>query len=207
KVVGEEAAAKDPSILSYLSEEGPVWLVDPVDGTANFVEGSARFAVMVALVHQQETVAGWIYPPMEDFIAFAERGGGAQLDGETLKGRQDTPFDQAYGDYSSKYVASAHRTYLDAAFEKAAGARQGHCSAYAYLDTAKGELDFVMQYLMSPWDHAAGVLLVEEAGGTALFLEDATPYTPVPRNPRPMLAVSDASCWSDYASILKEKRV
>ncbi|MEM9421712.1 MAG: inositol monophosphatase family protein [Pseudomonadota bacterium] len=206
-VVGEEATAADPHVVDRLTEDGPIWLVDPVDGTRNFVEGSAQFGVMVALVKKGVTQMGWIYTPIEGGMAYASRGRGAFFDGRRMTGRQGTRFEDAFGDYSSVYVDPPYREAYTDAFGAAAGTRQGHCSAYAYLDVARGKLDFVLQYRMSPWDHAAGALLVEEAGGAVCFLDDGSSYTPVPRNARPMLAVADKLMWNEYASILNQKEL
>ena len=197
-VVGEEATSADPAVLDRLEEDAPVWLVDPVDGTANFVDGSPRFGLMIALAHGGETRAGFIYAPVENVMAVGVKGQGAVLDGVSMRGRVNRPFTQAFGDYSSKYVEPPLRDHLTAAFEGSAGTRAGHCSAYAYLDTARGEIDFVLQYLMTPWDHAAGVLMVEEAGGRFGFLDDGSPYTPVRRAPRAALITGDAGMWEEY---------
>ena len=62
-VVGEEAVAADPAMLDRLRDGGAVWLVDPVDGTANFAAGRGPFAVMVALLRERRTAAGWILDP------------------------------------------------------------------------------------------------------------------------------------------------
>ena len=203
RVVGEEAASAHPHILDDLEGEAPVWLIDPVDGTANFVKGEPRFGVMVALVDGGVSRAGFIYAPVEDVMAVARRGEGATLDGAPLRGRERVPFPEAHGDYSSKYVKPPLRDHLLAAVEGCAGTRAGHCSAYAYLDTARGQLDFVLQYLMSPWDHAAGSLLVEEAGGGLRVLDNGEPYTPVKRKPRAALAVGDDNQWAVYRAALK----
>ncbi len=201
-VVGEEATADDPSVPERLLGDDPVWLVDPVDGTRNFVHGLATFGVMVALVHEGTTQAGWIFAPMEGVMARAIKGEGAWLDGKPLQGRKGVSFSDAFGDYSSTYVDPPLRDLFSDALKSVRGTRQGHCSAYAYLDTARGELDFVLQYRMSPWDHAAGVLLVEEAGGAARFLDDGEGYTPLPRGSRAMLTVSDKAMWTDYVGTL-----
>src|ERR1700730_15726265 len=63
-VVGEEAAAADPGVLEALAGDAPVWVIDPIDGTANFAEGKPVFAVMVALVRRGETVMAWIHDPV-----------------------------------------------------------------------------------------------------------------------------------------------
>ncbi|MEM9233032.1 MAG: inositol monophosphatase [Pseudomonadota bacterium] len=197
-VVGEEAASADRSVLNRLHGEAPVWLVDPVDGTANFVDGKREFGVMVALVERGVTLAGFIYAPVEDVMAVAMAGQGATLDGAALRGRQNISFDGAFGDYSSKYVEPPLREHLLAAVKASAGTRSGHCSAYAYLDAARGRVDYVLQYLMSPWDHAAGTLLVTEAGGAARFLDNGEAYSPIPRAARAALIVGDAGRWESY---------
>ena len=84
-IVAEEASEKAPETLDALNRPGPVWVVDPIDGTANFSEGKACFAVMIALAVDGETVAGWIYDPVAGSIAVAERGGGR------LAGRRPAP--------------------------------------------------------------------------------------------------------------------
>ena len=78
-VVGEEAAYADPRVLERLDGETPVWVIDPVDGTANFSAGRPTFAMIVALVDRGQTVAGWILDPLHDRMALAERGAGAWL--------------------------------------------------------------------------------------------------------------------------------
>lgn len=204
-VVGEEAVAANPAVLRHLSTSDPVWLVDPVDGTRNFVQGDAKFAVMVALVQAGVPQAAWIFPPVENVMATAQRGGGAHVDGVPITGRRGRPFAQAFGDYSSIYVDPPWRDHFTTAFQAAGGTGQRHCSAYAYLDTARGEQDFVLQYRMSPWDHAAGALMVTEAGGAVRFLDDGTPYTAMDRASRPMLAVSDAANWGLYVDNLPRR--
>jgi fructose-1,6-bisphosphatase/inositol monophosphatase family enzyme len=80
RVVGEEAVATDPSLMNGL-DEGCVWLVDPLDGTANFVAGSSAFSVMVALLQDGRTIASWLLDPVSDHLSVASRGDGAFIDG------------------------------------------------------------------------------------------------------------------------------
>jgi fructose-1,6-bisphosphatase/inositol monophosphatase family enzyme len=82
-IVGEEACAADPSLVDKLHEEW-AWLVDPVDGTRNFIAGSSEWAVMVALLHKAEAVMSWIWQPMNRRMYVAERGSGATVGGERL---------------------------------------------------------------------------------------------------------------------------
>src|SRR5262249_10982747 len=84
-VVGEEAVSSDPSLRDRLRLPGEVWLVDPIDGTANFAAGREPFAVPVALLRDPVTVAGWILDPVNGSIAVAELGSGASLDGQRAR--------------------------------------------------------------------------------------------------------------------------
>ena len=200
-VVGEEGAAADPGVLDRLSAEA-VWIVDPVDGTGNFVAGSDRFGVMAALVRGGETVLGLILPPVDGRCAVAERGAGARFGGEPIRGRTGVPFEASFGDYSKMYVDEPLRSAYEAALRAAGGTRAGRCSAWAYLDVARGAADFVLQYRMTVWDHAPGTLLVEEAGGAARMLADGARYRPTWQPDAPMLAVGDAGAWEKYAERL-----
>ena len=83
-VIGEEAVAADPSLLDGLTTLPAYWLVDPVDGTGNFVDGSPDFGVMAAYVESGEVAAAWIWLPVHDHLAVAVRGAGATLDGEVV---------------------------------------------------------------------------------------------------------------------------
>lgn len=76
-VVGEEAAFKDPAVLDYLKEDKPVWVIDPIDGTMNFAYGRSEIGVVVALVYQGETIAGWLFNPVYKIMIMGEKGGGA----------------------------------------------------------------------------------------------------------------------------------
>lgn len=84
-VIGEERATADPASMELLASDGAAWLVDPIDGTAGFVEGSPEYAVMVAHVDRGRTVASWIYQPEFDRMAIASRGAGATVDGRTAR--------------------------------------------------------------------------------------------------------------------------
>src|SRR5438105_14836264 len=84
-VVGEEAVAGDPAVLALLDGDDPVWVVDPIDGTANFATGIPMFAVMVGLVRRGETQAAWIHDPVKRVTATALAGEGAWCEGRRLR--------------------------------------------------------------------------------------------------------------------------
>lgn len=197
--IGEEGAAAAPHIVSALEGEGTYWVLDPVDGTRNFVRGVDEFGVIVALVRNGETIMGWIHGAPENKTAIAVKGGGAFWDGAPLK-----PSDEAAsppkGLRSIGALSEASRKRLLTQLKSEFQFADGHCSAYAYLNVARGLLDFKISSLLHPWDHAAGVLLTTEAGGKASFIDDHQPYLPSVTLRRPLLATAPGRDWGDYAA-------
>ncbi|WP_405720881.1 inositol monophosphatase [Streptomyces sp. NBC_01537] len=168
-VLGEEAVHADPGVLKRIGGAEPVWIVDPVDGTANFVAGKEHFATLVALAQGGEVLASWTYAPRLGLMATARRGAGALLDGEPIRTAR-----AAEGEVLR--VATSQFAYLDEQerrqFEGLAAeglhARQCTCAGLDYLEVARGALDAVAFTWEAPWDHAAGLLLVAEAGGASV---------------------------------------
>lgn len=169
-VVGEEAVANDAAILQVLDGDGPVWIIDPVDGTNNFAQHRPIFGVIVALVQERRTIAGWIHEPLHDRTATVEAGQGAWLDGERLRVAAAVPLDEMTG-------SLGHRRNALLASRVRSVSRAG-CVAHDYINLAAGRLHFAHYTRLAPWDHAAGVLLVQEAGGYVAMM-DGTPYRPV----------------------------
>ena len=165
-IVGEEAAHADPAIMRRLGGD-LCWIVDPLDGTNNFAAGKPPFGVIVALAEAGETIAGWIYDPLKDRFCHAMRGGGAWIDGERIAAR-------ASG--SQPPVAAISLVFMDPEHRAAVKAHIAphyavvdipRCAAEQYPRLVLGENDVSVFERTLPWDHAAGVLLVNEAGGLA----------------------------------------
>lgn len=180
-VVGEEAVAGEPGLLRALGGERPVVLVDPLDGTRNYVEGSPDHAVMVALVDRGRTVASVVYQPQHDRMYVAERGSGAYADGVRL--RRDPPavepqLRELRGVVLRRYLDEPTRRAVDANAHRFAGLTTGSsCAGVEYPLVATGGRDFLLFWRTLPWDHASGALLVTEAGGAVRRL-DGTDYRP-----------------------------
>jgi fructose-1,6-bisphosphatase/inositol monophosphatase family enzyme len=175
-VIGEEAAAKDPELVKRLSHDQVAWIVDPVDGTANFAAGKPDFCSMVALVRGDELLASWIHLPNTGQTAMAEHGGGAAFDGQALA--QLRPSSGLTG-----VLGVGKRSNPDL-FERTRTLHRDvrqvpslRCAGLDYLRLARGELDFVLFGRAWPWDHAPGVLLVAEIGGVGSH-GDGSPYRP-----------------------------
>lgn len=196
-VVGEEAVAADPSLARALHDEPAAWLVDPVDGTANFVAGRPEYAVMCSLVRSGRTVASWIWQPATATAYRAELGAGAWRDGERLT-RPPAPRDAAElrGSVKSRFLDPEHRRHLMAnatAFGEVSPGR--HAAGIEYPDVIEGRFDFLLYWRTLPWDHAPGSLLVTEAGGVSARL-DGTPYRPeAPGCEDGLLVAADPHTW------------
>jgi fructose-1,6-bisphosphatase/inositol monophosphatase family enzyme len=202
RVVGEEATSVDLSLLSIIGGPGDVWLVDPVDGTANFAAGRPPFAIMVALLRDGATVASWIFDPFTEVFAVAQRGGGAFLNGIRVKTPATArPADQLRGPSFSRHTPDTIRRGAESARPSIGQIVPGHnCAGYEYPAVVLDEQQFVVFWRVLPWDHAPGVLLVEEAGGVAWRL-DGTPY--VPADPRPgLLVAQNQHTWDTVRTTL-----
>lgn len=177
-VVGEESAAADPSRLENLGEE-LVWVVDPLDGTNNFIAGSPDFATMVVLLRHGEPVASWIYAPVHDLLSVAEAGSGAWQNGERvrLEAPSSGPGDVPAGVFYTRYLPEELREALAARVGGAVEQRTPRSAAgIEYPRLLAGQTDFILYWRTLPWDHLPGSLMVREAGGVAAHFNGA-PYT------------------------------
>jgi fructose-1,6-bisphosphatase/inositol monophosphatase family enzyme len=192
RVVGEEAASADATVLGHLEGEGPVWIVDPIDGTSNFVKGRKTFAVIVALVMEGRTLQGWIHDPLSGTTTTAERGAGVWRDGTRLHIDCKGPLSSMSGSVGYRYG----RQLADAVHRLVC---QGS-GAHDYLNLVENRLQFAYFRRLHPWDHAAGVLMHGEAGGYSALL-DGQPYRPLPSD-RGLLLAPDQEAWQQLRSLI-----
>ncbi|WP_448663827.1 inositol monophosphatase family protein [Sphingomonas sp. CJ20] len=178
RVVGEEAAFQNPALLNDL-DDGTLWLIDPIDGTANFAAGRSPFALMLALVSEGETLAGWIFDPVSGSLATAERGSGAWLAGTRITTQHGSPAASGLrGAVFTNFMSSAMAQTVNARLSAIGEALPGYmCCGAEYPSIAQGEEDFALFGNTQPWDHAPGALFLTEAGGRVARL-DGSPYRP-----------------------------
>jgi myo-inositol-1(or 4)-monophosphatase len=147
-----------------------VWIIDPLDGTTNFLHGFPTFAVSIALEHKGRLEHAVVYDPMRQEFFTASRGDGAQLEGKkirvsaqrTLEGSligTGFPF-RAGATYVDEYLAM-----LKVIMSTAAGVRRPGAASLDLAYVAAGRIDGFWEFGLSPWDTAAGTLLIQEAGG------------------------------------------
>ena len=175
-VVGEEAVEKDRGLVDLIGRPGEAcWIVDPLDGTANFAAGKDRFAMIICLVQDRSAVAGWILDVPRGRMAVAHKGQGVTVEGTPVHGRP--PERPLIG-----FVGPKARKEFDRQLQPAARQQLGHmsassCAGLEYLDILRGHVDFSLYRTTKPWDHAAGTLMLREAGGGSVRF-DGQPYTP-----------------------------
>ncbi|MFD7626481.1 inositol monophosphatase family protein [Streptomyces sp. NPDC059851] len=165
-VVGEEAVHADPTVYGALRGDAPVWVVDPVDGTRQFVSGDPHFCTLVALAHRGEVLASWTFAPALDEMATAVRGQGAYLGEERLScGSPEPGADLRVAIAHPLYTTDGDKRILSRLDVPGVAARACGSAGLEYLKVARGEVDGLAFTWPSAWDHAAGLLLVAEAGG------------------------------------------
>lgn len=198
-IVGEEAAHADPLLMQRLGD-ALCWIVDPVDGTNNFAKGKPPFGILVALAEAGETIAGWIYDPLKQRFCHAHRGRGAFIGADRIAARTSgaTPpiaaislvfADQARREALKTHIAP-HYALVDIP----------RCAAEQYPRLVLGENDVSIFERTLPWDHAAGVLFVNEAGGKAAR-PDGSPYR-VDEDRTGLIGAASPALWDELAGRL-----
>ncbi|MFD9979703.1 inositol monophosphatase family protein [Streptomyces massasporeus] len=201
-VVGEEAVHANPASYGAIRGDAPVWIVDPVDGTRQFVRGEAGFCTLVALAHRGTLLASWTYAPARDRLATAQRGKGAHLDGERLfSGVPEPGRDLRVATSHPDYTTDEEKHALLGLRADGVAPRPCGSAGLEYLAVARGELDAVAFSWEAAWDHAAGLLLVEEAGGAHLTLA-GEPFRIAGGNALPFTAARDAAAARRVVGLL-----
>ncbi|EST34961.1 inositol monophosphatase family protein [Streptomyces roseochromogenus] len=202
-VVGEEAVHADPATYAALQGDAPVWIVDPVDGTRQFVHGDDGFCTLVALAHRGVVLASWTYAAARDQLATAVRGQGAFLDGERLFAGPPAPGrDLVVATSHPDYTTDEEKRALHALWTDGFAPRACGSAGLEYLAVARGELDAVAFSWEAAWDHAAGLLLVEEAGGAHLT-RTGEPFRVAGGNALPFTAARDTATAHRVAEQLR----
>ena len=184
-VVREELSKARPQWGFLLEEAGEikgkdgqhVWVVDPIDGTTNFIHGIPHFAVSIGLTRNGEPVAGVVYNPITDELFAAERGGGAYLNDRRIRvaARRDI-HDAVIACGMPHRGRGDHvqfRAELAQVQAKASGLRRAGTASLDLAWVAAGRLDGYWERGLKPWDICAGIVLVREAGGFARDIDGA----------------------------------
>jgi fructose-1,6-bisphosphatase/inositol monophosphatase family enzyme len=198
-VVGEEAAHADATVFERLG--GDCWIVDPLDGTNNFAQGKPPFGILIAMASGGEAHTGWLYDPLSDRFCVAHRGKGAFINGEKVQARatgNEPPIaaislvfvEQSRREAIRRHIAP-HYALVDIP----------RCAAEQYPRLILGVNDVSIFERTYPWDHAAGALWVNEAGGKVARL-DGSPYRVDDWQRKGLLGASSPELWDEMAERL-----
>lgn len=204
-VVGEEAVEKDPGLLDLVARPGEAcWIVDPLDGTANFAAGRDRFAMIICLVQDATAIGGWILDVPNDRLAVTHRGGGVTLDGKMVQGMPGAGPLNGFVGYK---IAKS----FDEQLSPGQRARLGsittlRCAGAEYLEILAGRANFSLYRTTKPWDHAAGTLMMWEAGGGAVQF-GAAPYSPAQPLNAGLITASTDEALSEARTLLEASRL
>jgi fructose-1,6-bisphosphatase/inositol monophosphatase family enzyme len=199
-VVGEEATAKDAAVLDRLNGAGDVWLIDPVDGTANFAAGLPLFACMVAFVRNGEVLASWIFDPVKDIMAVAAAGCGAWSNEKRISVAPPALPEQMSGSLTLRFGNRQLVRKIAGRSNLVGSVFSFRCAGQEYLALSTGRTHFALYHRLMPWDHAPGYLLHREAGGYGRRL-DRSCYTPRIHDGGLLLTPDEAS-WNALHDVL-----
>jgi fructose-1,6-bisphosphatase/inositol monophosphatase family enzyme len=199
--VGEESAHANPALLDGLSHD--CWIVDPLDGTRNFALGKPPFGILVALASGGEAHSGWIYDCLSGRLCTAQRGQGAFIGTERVN---------ALPSGEAPPVAAISLLFMEVARREAVKAHIAphyrladipYCAAEQYPRLALGENDVAIFERTLAWDHAAGALWLNEAGGRAAR-PDGTPYRVDGDTLGGLIGAASPALWEELAGRLSQ---
>ena len=168
-----EELTKTKKNYSFLSEEigkidnkdiDNIWIIDPIDGTTNFLHGIPHFAICIALESKKEIISGLIFDPIKDEMFYAEKNKGAYLNNQRLRVSSKNQLDECLFSSNHEGVKFSNLNM-----------RYSGCAALDLAYVASGRLDGYFHNKINVWDVAAGALLVKEAGG---IVNDLYKYNP-----------------------------
>ena len=183
KIIKEELLSARPSYgwcaeeSQEIEGEDPTrrWIVDPLDGTTNFLHGIPHWAISIALEHKKEIVVGIIYDPIKDELFSAQKGGGSWLNEQRLRVSNRTTFQEMLFSTGIPFGQNDNLqnslSSIGNLMPSCSGIRRNGAAALDLAYVAAGRFDGFWEQNLSPWDIAAGIILVKEAGGILESIE------------------------------------
>ena len=183
-VVGEEAGSVNPGLLACLATAELAFVVDPVDGTANFAAGLPLFGVMAAAIRRGEVVAAAIHDPIGDDTAFALRGAGAWIEDaagsrSVLKVATPAPVDRMAGNVSWRFMPEPLRSTVCGNLPRLGGSWDYRCAAHEYRMASAGHCHFLVFNRLLPWaTRRAGCCTVKPGASPRVWTAASTRRPP-----------------------------
>ncbi|MGJ8628058.1 MAG: inositol monophosphatase family protein [Sulfitobacter sp.] len=203
-VIGEEAVAADPSLLSKIADAPLAFILDPIDGTWNYAHGLSLFGVIVAVTQFGRPAFGLIYDPVMDDWAIADNQSVARMERpfappQPLRVSMGKAIGDLTGYIPMHIFKPQHKAKLAAALPQFNRTHSLRCSAHEYRMIAQGHTDFLLTESLHPWDHAAGVLICGQAGAYVEML-DGGAYSAA-RLEGHLLIAPDKTTWNRLRKI------
>lgn len=200
-ILGEESMFKgDPENYETL------WIIDPIDGTTNYVHQHINFAVSIAVYHKGEGMVGVVYDPSRNELFTAVKGQGAYRNGEPLQLQRKVRLEEALLCTSVFWNKKAEQMGIDLIVKKLAGKVRGMrllgVAALEMAYVAAGRLDGYVSMQLNPWDFAAGRILVEEAGGTVTQITGE----PLPHNRKSSVMACNPAFYEELKHYLQSSQ-
>ena len=165
-----EILSEETNSETNLNKHEKMWIIDPLDGTLNFLHGLPHFAISMAFMVNEEIISGIIYDPIKDELFWAEKGIGAFLNGKRIRvsARSQLKDSLVSTGIPWKGMESSHKNYLkilENIMKSSSGIRRYGAAALDLAYVAAGRYDAFWEFNLKTWDIAAGALIVKEAGG------------------------------------------
>lgn len=161
--------AEESGELKNKNSEDVTWIIDPLDGTKNFIHGFPYYAVSIAVKVGNKIEHGVVYDPIHDECFTATKGGGARLNNQRIRVSQQKFLDKSLigtgFPFKDKSLKEPYLKTFEKVFTTASGVRRAGAAALDLAYVAAGRLDGFWEFALNPWDIAAGILLIKEAGG------------------------------------------
>lgn len=202
-VIGEEAVSKSPDLLKGIAEAELCFIIDPVDGTWNFAKGMPLFGTIIAVCRFGQPVLGLIYDPVGNDLIITDNTSPAEWRTRTGRRRPiqtagPKPLDRMSGYMHIRQMPEEARALMWSKVDALGYVGSLRCSAHEYRLLATGAADFILSSNLNSWDHAAGVLLCQQAGGKSAMLDD-TAYNAAMTSGY-LLSASCETVWNDVAA-------
>lgn len=201
-VIGEEAVAKHPELLDEIGNAELCFIIDPVDGTWNFAHGLPLFGTIIAACRFGHPVFGLIYDPVGDDLILSDNVSSARW--YTAMGQHkrihtaiEKPLERLAGYIHIRLMSAGARDLCWSKVGALAYVGSLRCSAHEYRLLATGGIDFILSGSLNAWDHAAGVLICQQAGGKSAML-DGSDYDATKRSGY-LLSAASETVWDTVA--------
>lgn len=172
-ILGEEGG-----LNGTVNEAETTWVIDPIDGTTNFIHGFPFYGISVAVVHKGIGIVGVVYNPMTNELFFAEKGKGLTINGVRVQMKQSLPLKEALISTTMFWADNEKRDAIHPSviqlYKQTRGVRMLGGAAVTLSELAKGTFGAYYMPMLNAWDYAAGAVIVQEAGGVVTRL-DGTP--------------------------------